>query len=63
MAGPKSAEAWRPAIEGVHAHLDIKPDKLSPYVVNVFLDVAAPVLYKSGVKVYQLNILQIVIPV
>ncbi len=40
VSGPKSADAWRPAIEGVHAYLDIKHDKLSPYVVNVFLDVA-----------------------
>ncbi|MCX6829279.1 MAG: hypothetical protein NT002_08370 [candidate division Zixibacteria bacterium] len=40
MAGPKSVEAWRSAIEGVHAHLDIKPDKLGPYVVDVFFDVA-----------------------
>ena len=39
MAGPTSAEAWRSTIEGIHAHLAIKRDKLGPYVIDIFLDV------------------------
>ena len=39
VAGPGSAEAWRPAIEIMHAHLSITSAQLDPYVVEVFMDV------------------------
>ncbi len=50
MSGPTSPDEWQPAIEGVHTHLGINPDKLHPHIIDLFFDVAAPVLYNSGVK-------------
>jgi hypothetical protein len=40
VAGPKSTEEWRLVINGVHSHLDIKPDKRRHHVIDVFFDVA-----------------------
>ena len=39
VAGPKSAEEWRPAIETMHTHLGVTPSQLGPYVIDVFVDV------------------------
>ena len=37
---PESVEDWRSAIDGVHTHLGMTPEKLRPYVVDLFIDVA-----------------------
>ena len=44
VGGPKSAEEWRIVIEEVHAHLGIDADRLRPFVIDLFLDLAAPPL-------------------
>lgn len=44
VGGPKSVEEWRDVIEEVHAHLGLEADRLRPYVVDLFLDLAAPPL-------------------
>jgi hypothetical protein len=38
VAGPRSAEAWRPAIDAIHAHLGVTRDRLGPHVIDLFLD-------------------------
>lgn len=43
MAGPKSVREWQSAIETIHAHLGIKPERLIPYIVDVFFDVETDV--------------------
>jgi len=40
MKGPKSEDEWHSTIEMMHAHLGITAERLRPYVVDVFLDVA-----------------------
>ncbi len=41
MNGPDSEEEWKGAIDLLHAFLGIGPTKLTPFVANVFIDVAA----------------------
>ena len=39
VAGPKSREEWEGAIKLLHNFLGLNRHKLSPYVVDVFIDV------------------------
>jgi len=45
VAGPTSKEEWRSAIEVVHTHLGITQSQLGPYVIDVFINVASPVMH------------------
>jgi hypothetical protein len=40
MAGPKSENEWRSAIDNVHQHLGIAQKSLRPYVIGYFPDVS-----------------------
>jgi hypothetical protein len=40
MAGPQSTTEWQSAIRRTNDHLGISPDRLCPYVIEAFLDVA-----------------------
>jgi len=39
MSGPTLVEEWQTAINGVHIHLGIQPERLQPYVIDLFEDV------------------------
>ena len=38
MAGPETAEEWKGAIEMLHTYLGIRKNKLSKYIIDMFID-------------------------